>query len=77
MTTLIAILWYLQLLAPNTMYTIDQVNAIAAQNQTAVSAVQTDAAQTNAALQQFQTDMNNDYKKIIENWEDDPQPILK
>ena len=76
MELLIAILWYLQLLSPSTTYTIDQVNAIATQNQTAVQTVQSSTDLTNQATLKFKTDMNNDYKKIIESWDDEPQPIL-
>ncbi|OGU13220.1 MAG: hypothetical protein A2X61_05340 [Ignavibacteria bacterium GWB2_35_12] len=77
MEILIAILWYLQLLIPGITYTQSDINNLIQENNKAIHSVKKDVQQTTQIMNDYNNKTNNQWKKIIEEWEDPPpDPIL-
>ncbi len=77
MEIIIAILWYLQLLLPGLTYTQTDVENMMIANQPTIDMIQQDPALTNQITNDFNTNADDQAKKIIEEWEDPPpDPIL-
>ena len=71
MEVLVAILWYLQLILPCNMYTLDDISKIADQNKPAVSVIQNDQLQTDRALIIWDEAVSTGQSSLIEEWEED------
>ncbi|OGU41824.1 MAG: hypothetical protein A2X61_01360 [Ignavibacteria bacterium GWB2_35_12] len=77
MEILIAILWYLQLLLPGVTYAQTDVELMLQANQPTIDMIQQDPMMTNQIMDDFNTNADDQTKKIIEEWEDPPpDPIL-
>ena len=72
MELIVAILMFLQVLIPGKTYTQNDVNAIATQNQAAISAVQADPVSLQVATDTYTQPAHD----LIEPWEDPlPDPV--
>ena len=77
MEIIIAILWYLQLLLPGLSYTQTDIKQMMIANQPTIDVIQQDPGMTNQIINDFNTNADDQTKKIIEEWEDPPpDPIL-
>ena len=77
MEILIAILWYLQLLLPGLSYTQTDIEQMMIANQPTIDVIQQDPGLTNQIINDFNTNADDQTKRIIEEWTDPPpEPIL-
>ncbi len=72
MELLIVVLWYLQLIVPGSTYTYNDIQAIAAANQSDIEAVATNPQERDAAIKYFEETWDSD-ANLIEWWDFEPK----
>lgn len=78
MELIIAILWFVSLLTPNTSYNYTDIDRIAGQNQQLVSHIASDATLSQHAQQHWTNTAEQAGVDVAEEWEDPiPDPIIK